>query len=115
MASTPSRAGMTRVSNWRLSRWRWLRRSSVLTRQVCCVRSQPTVPPAFESDPHLTSLADAFWSWRVVTQPLSGDDIPRIERPPGWVPDWSPEAVKQQRGQLKTFEADWHALAKGSN
>jgi hypothetical protein len=72
------------------------------------------VPPAFESDPHLTSLANAFWSWRAVTQPLSGDDIPRIERSSGWVPEWSLDAIEQQRRQLKDFEADWHGLRADS-
>ncbi len=68
------------------------------------------MPPAFESHPHLTNLADAFWTWRAVTQPVSGDDIPRLERPAGWVPDWSAEAVARQRQQLAKFEAEWQRL-----
>ncbi|MGH9366826.1 MAG: hypothetical protein ACRD3M_04020 [Thermoanaerobaculia bacterium] len=41
----------------------------------------------------LDSLAGDFWSWRAAEQPLSGDDIPRIDRPAGWTPDWSGAAV----------------------
>ena len=70
------------------------------------------MPPAFESHPHLTDLADAFWAWRATTQPLSGDDIPRIERPAGWVPDWSPDAVAAQRHQLAEFELSWQQLGR---
>jgi hypothetical protein len=58
----------------------------------------------------LTSLASEFWSWRAVTQPLSSDDIPRIERPPGWTPDWSPDAVAQRRAAVAGFDARWQAL-----
>ncbi len=61
--------------------------------------------------PNLTALADAFWTWRAVTQPLSGDDIPRIERPAGWRPDWSPDAIAQQRQQGTLFAAEWRKLA----
>jgi hypothetical protein len=49
----------------------------------------------------LTGLAGEFWSWRAVTQPLSSDDIPRIERPPGWTPDWSPDAVARRHADMQ--------------
>jgi hypothetical protein len=41
----------------------------------------------------LAALADEFWAWRAVTQPDSRDDLPRVDRPPGWTPDWSASAV----------------------
>ena len=44
----------------------------------------------------LQALARAFFEWRRVQQPVQGDDIPRVERPEGWVPDYSPVAVKHQ-------------------
>jgi hypothetical protein len=58
----------------------------------------------------LRALASEFWSWRALTQPLSGDDIPRIERPPGWTPDWSPDSVTRRHTQLDAFDAHWQAL-----
>ncbi|HLZ25708.1 MAG TPA: DUF885 family protein [Chloroflexota bacterium] len=58
----------------------------------------------------LAPLAAEFWAWRAVTQPASGDDIPRIERPAGWTPDWSPETVDRQRKQLEAFTARWEDL-----
>jgi hypothetical protein len=39
----------------------------------------------------LDQLASDFWQWRAFHQPNSSDDLPRIERPRGWEPDWSQE------------------------
>jgi hypothetical protein len=58
----------------------------------------------------LTSLGQAFWTWRAATQPASGDDIPRLTRPPGWLPDWSPDAVEQRRQRLAELEREWRRL-----
>jgi hypothetical protein len=58
----------------------------------------------------LGALAREFWAWRAVTQPSSGDDIPRIERPVGWVPDWSSAAVETRREVLAGFDTRWQAL-----
>jgi hypothetical protein len=62
----------------------------------------------------LLALGDEIWTWRAVTQPLSGDDIPRIERPTDWVPDWSPDAVARRRQQLAAFEARHAALRQAT-
>ena len=59
----------------------------------------------------LASLGDKFWTWRARTQPVSGDDIPRIERPSGWTPDWSPGSVTAQRLDLAAFRQQHAALA----
>ncbi|WAC22538.1 DUF885 family protein [Blastomonas sp. SL216] len=56
-------------------------------------------------------LGADFWAWRATTQPATSDDIPRIVRPQGWTPDWSPGAVAEQRKTLAQFEAQWKALA----
>jgi hypothetical protein len=48
----------------------------------------------------LQQLAENFWTWRAANQPVSSDDIPRIERPPDWVPDWSPKACARRRREL---------------
>ncbi|HEY3063696.1 MAG TPA: DUF885 family protein [Chloroflexota bacterium] len=69
------------------------------------------MPGSPESNLDLAALTSAFWAWRAVTQPSSGDDIPRIERPANWVPDWSPEGVARRRVELDAFRTDWHALA----
>lgn len=58
----------------------------------------------------LQALAERFWGWRAANQPASGDDIPRIERPPGWVPDWSPAAVGARRERLRQLEREWRGV-----
>jgi len=77
-----------------------------VVRQVvlgCLVLLAPAVTAAGELD----DLARDFWAWRAVHQPLSSDDIPRIERPAGWVPDWSQPAVAGRRQALRAFEDRW--------
>jgi len=59
----------------------------------------------------LEALATDFWAWRAETQPLTGDDIPRIERAHDWLPDWSPDAVARRHQQLAVFEQQWRKLA----
>jgi Bacterial protein of unknown function (DUF885) len=58
----------------------------------------------------VTRLANDFWAWRAVYQPYSSDDVPRIERPAGAFPDWSPASMNRQREQLEAFEKRWSAL-----
>lgn len=58
----------------------------------------------------LDDLARDFWQWRASEMPVSGDDIPRLERPAGWVPDWSPAAAELYRKQVAEFDRRWHAI-----
>lgn len=51
----------------------------------------------------LQQLAEDFWTWRAANQPISSDDIPRIERPDGWTPDWSQKAFALRRRELTHF------------
>ncbi|WP_066796714.1 DUF885 family protein [Sphingomonas soli] len=62
------------------------------------------------AQPAVQQLGADFWAWRSATQPASSDDIPRIVRPAGWVPDWSAAAVATQRSKLAEFDARWKAL-----
>jgi uncharacterized protein (DUF885 family) len=59
----------------------------------------------------LASLGDDFWTWRARTQPVSGDDIPRLERPPDWAPDWSQACVAEQHMELAALRQRHVALA----
>jgi len=52
---------------------------------------------------NLQRLAADFWTWRAANQPISSDDIPRIERPDGWTSDWSHEAIERRRHKLNDF------------
>jgi hypothetical protein len=62
------------------------------------------------ADP-LDDLATDFWAWRIVHQPSTGDDIPRVERPAGWLPDWSPESMARRQEALRAFETRWRGLS----
>jgi hypothetical protein len=61
--------------------------------------------------PDLASLGENFWIWRARTQPMTGDDIPRIERPRDWAPDWSQACVAAQHLELAAFRQRHAALA----
>ena len=65
---------------------------------------------SFAQADSLDDLARDFWMWRALEQPVSSDDIPRIERPSGWVPDWSPEAVARYHKQLDEFDSRWQKM-----
>ena len=56
-----------------------------------------------DQDESLQALAADFFEWRRVQQPVSGDDIPRVERPEGWVPDFSPGALDEYRQRYHAF------------
>jgi len=48
-------------------------------------------------DPGLQALAARFFAWHAAVQPCSGDDVPRVERPAGWIPPVSPDDLRNQR------------------
>jgi uncharacterized protein (DUF885 family) len=58
----------------------------------------------------IEDLARDFWAWRAAEQPVSTDDIPRLERSAGWAPDWSPAAVSGYHKQLDDFEGRWKKI-----
>ncbi|MEO6324376.1 MAG: DUF885 family protein [Thermoanaerobaculia bacterium] len=58
----------------------------------------------------LATLSRDFWSFRAGTQPVNRDDIPRLVRPAGWVPDVSPAAIEMRRTALAGFEARYRKL-----
>ena len=56
-----------------------------------------------ETSTGLETLAAEFWRWRAAQQPRSRDDIPRIDRPAGWLPDFSAAAVDRYRRERDGF------------
>lgn len=67
------------------------------------------VAPFAHADP-LDDLARDYWQWRAAEMPLSNDDIPRLERPKGFIPDWSPAAAEQYRAHVADLESRWKAI-----
>ena len=62
----------------------------------------------------LDALARDFWAWRAVNQPITRDDVPRVDRPAGWAPDWSRKSIERRRTSLAGFEHRWTILARPS-
>jgi hypothetical protein len=60
-----------------------------------------TAPPPLDAG--LQQLAAEFFAWRADQQPASGDDIPRVERPQGWLPAWSAENLAIYRVKYRDF------------
>ena len=66
--------------------------------------SHPVSAQAPSPNPQLQALAQEFFEWRRVQQPAGGDDIPRVERPDGWVPDFSLQALGESQAQYRRFK-----------
>jgi uncharacterized protein (DUF885 family) len=54
----------------------------------------------------LDELAERFWAWRARQQPRTRDDIPRLDRPAGWLPEVDQELAGRRREQLGAFQAE---------
>jgi hypothetical protein len=54
----------------------------------------------------LDELAERFWAWRARQQPRTRDDIPRLDRPAGWLPEVDPAVADQRRTELGAFQAE---------
>ncbi|MFQ6113464.1 MAG: DUF885 domain-containing protein [bacterium] len=65
-----------------------------------------------QTNRNLQTLAKEFFLWRTITQPASYDDILRVERPDGWTPDYSPEALAQYRKTYSEFSEKLSAIPK---
>ena len=62
----------------------------------------------------IAKLGHDFWQWRTLQQPRSHDDIPRIERPRGWTPQWSKEDVARYRVDVASFLNRFNEIDAGS-
>jgi hypothetical protein len=65
--------------------------------------NQPLAAAEPEHNDALHALAIKFFEWRRIQQPVSGDDIPRVERPHGWVPNISPQALLDYETGYEAF------------
>ena len=55
-------------------------------------------------------LARAFWTWRAQHQPNTTDDIPRLDRPANWAPDWRPATIAKRRQTMRDFERRYQQI-----
>ncbi len=54
----------------------------------------------------LDELGERFWAWRARQQPRTRDDIPRLDRPAGWLPETDPALAARRRAELAAFQAE---------
>ena len=54
----------------------------------------------------LDDLAERFWAWRARQQPRGRDDIPRLARPAGWLPEVDPALAGRRAAELTAFRAE---------
>ena len=61
----------------------------------------------------LDELGERFWAWRACQQPRTRDDIPRLDRPPGWLPEVDAGLAGRRRDELGAFEAELARIRAG--
>ena len=64
-----------------------------------------------QTNEKIQHLGSEFFAWRVLSRPITGDDINRVERPDGWIPDYSPAAVDRYRKAYGKFKTALNALS----
>ncbi len=62
-------------------------------------------PGISQNNVEIQNFAKDFFNWRVITQPATGDDIPRVERPDKWIPDYSRQALAAYREKYIEFSS----------
>src|SRR5262245_21072439 len=60
-------------------------------------------------------LGKDFFAWRHQTQPITPDDVARVERPLDWTPELSPGALQKQRERVHDFERRLSAIPQPAN
>jgi hypothetical protein len=87
-------------------------RSLALLSMICCLlfhhavlRGADDLAGSETADgvEEMRALIRDFFEWRRVQQPATGDDIPRVERPDGWVPDVSPTSLETYRRRYRDY------------
>ncbi len=54
----------------------------------------------------LDELGARFWAWRARQQPRTRDDVPRLDRPAGWLPEADAGLAGRRREELGAFQAE---------
>ena len=85
-------------------------RSCVRAAACACLLASSASMCAQESEQRVQQLSEAFWQWRATEQPFTNDDIPRLDRPSGFVAKWSAKDVAGYEAKIAGFERDWRAL-----
>jgi len=79
---------------------------------ILCLALLVSAQAYAQHNQRLQDFAGEFFAWRAATQPASGDDIPRVERPDGWTPDFSPQALERYKARYVEFAERLRAIPK---
>ncbi len=82
-----------------------------MTRRLPLLLAPVCLAASLAAADDLQTLGRDFWTWRAAMQPVNRDDIPRLVRPAGWTPQWTPESVAARREKLAALEERWRRLA----
>jgi uncharacterized protein (DUF885 family) len=78
---------------------------------LACSLTLPAAPLAAQTtSDRVQKLSEDFWQWRTTEQPLTNDDIPRIDRPAGFTAKWSAKDVAGYETRIAALEQQWRAL-----
>lgn len=58
----------------------------------------------------LRALGAEVWAWRLPTQFRTSDDIPRVDRPAGWLPTFSADSIEERLQVARGFAERWAAI-----
>lgn len=70
------------------------------------------IPIDISANQEIQKLAKDFFKWRTSTQPATTDDINRVERPDGWYPDYSPQALEDYKQKYIEYQNRLKAIPK---
>ncbi len=55
-------------------------------------------------------LGREFWEWRTRSSYRTPDDVPRVEHPPDWVPEFNEESARRRLERTAEFRWRWEAM-----
>ncbi len=58
----------------------------------------------------LDELGERFWLWRARQQPRTRDDLPRLDRPRGWLPEVDARVTDRRREELGALRAELNRI-----
>jgi hypothetical protein len=66
------------------------------------------------SDEAVRDLGTELWAWRLPTQFRTSDDIPRVDRPHGWLPTYTAASVEERLERAAGFRERWVAIDRAT-
>ena len=87
----------------------WKRLRPMVVPAFVCLLSGPLLQAQTTTE-RVQHLGARFWQWRATEQPFSEDDIPRLERPAGFVAHWSAQDEAGYAHEIAQLEQQWRAI-----